>query len=393
MGSVIDTPSVAAFQAITTAIGTQTTTDLSGGSLMRDLGKEIDMKINGQLAARLRLVELVENAFTYGHSGNIFYVLTYQSTNFGGVFVTDQFIACSRTGSCPQKLPNSQYFVVALQNSHGNNGYKYLKSSIPNGLLSVNVPYTQVGSVINTTTVANMKSLYLQVFDRPGQNFEINPGTLFKDLGKTVDFTVNGALAIRWNLVQLVKGATTEGVPSIHIDSYGNDTSVAYIVTFCADQLYYMEPVVCVRTGSSISNSPETQFLVNIYDISGNVFPPHGVEQGIQEALSAGVSFTQDGSRYNTDDLSSMIALFGYIKDNGENYPTGSVPQLLFRDLCKNIDFTIQGKLAIRLRLAIEETGLITEGESFPYDYLYYSIAYVSDSAVFGANLVAGRTG
>ena len=385
VGSVIDTPSYDALIAVTTAIGNQKTRVIVVGSLLRDLGKEIDIKLNGMLAARLRLVEFVRNANTFGHSGDIFYVITYCSEPY--VFDSDPFILCSRTGSCPQKLPNSQFFTSALPN-----GYGYFQSSIPNGLAETNISYTNTGSTIDVSSVANMQTLHDAIANQVNQNIELSVGTLVKDLGKTVDFTVNGQLSIRWSLVQIVQGATTEGVPPITIDAYGNDTSTFYITTFCADQDYYNDLITCVRTGSSMYNSPETQFFVNPIDLSGTWYYEDGIAASFQEAITAGVPFTQDGSRYNTTDLNSMIALYEYIQGNGEHYPAQGPPQLLFRDIGKNIDFTIQGKLAIRLRLCEFQGQYDSEGGALFVNIVYMPV-FVSDSAVFGEEVGVARTG
>ena len=394
VGSVIDTKSEADLIAITTKIGDQDTIDLSGGSLMRDLGKFIDMKINGLLAARLRLTELVDNAEGYGHSGRIFYLLTYCSTPF--VFDTNPFITCARTGSCPQKLPNSQYFVVALEKGYQDlSGYIYYKSSIPNGLANVDIPYSQIGSVINTNTVADMNTLYNQVYDQEYDKIPL--GALLKDMGKTVDFTVNGMLALRWTLVQRVNGAATEGVPEKAVDGFGNDTNVGYIVTYCADQSYYDEAVVCVRTGSSLYNSPETQFFINPFDLSGSLFLPELVYQDIQTAINAGVNVTQNGSNYDTPDLSSMISLYDYVKAHRQENPSEDVPQFIVRDMGKNIDFTINGQLAIRLRLVQVQFGIISEGVPDVLDSTFYNVVFtpvfVSDQVVFDEIVGVARTG
>ena len=365
--------------------------ELSRGMFFKDMGKKIDFTINGQLTMRYQLVQLVSGATVDGNSGKVFYVPVYVSIPFN--IYGSIFIPVARVGAKLDRSSNNQFLIV---NDTGFQGYAYKPSSIENGLSAVesaNIKYLRVGNNIYTKSYDDMKSLYNIVFDMSNQYETIYPGDLFRDLGKTVDFTVNGALAIRWQLFQRVAGADTEGVPDVDVDSYGNVNGVYYIPTFVADQDFYDEHIVVSRTGSRTDGSPETKFFVNRVEGFQFIHTPENLESGLVDATNGGVSFNNSNGIIQTKTLPEMITLYNYLKQDG----IGNVPYpIQFRDLGKNIDFMIDGRLAIRWRKVQYNFGPSTEGDSlytFNEHSILYIAIYISDPSVFGEEVIFSRVG
>jgi hypothetical protein len=397
--SLVVAPTLEDLQNVCGEIANQTQVHLPVGTLLRDFGNELNFFIGSELAIRYRLCQQVSNAETFGNSGIFLWVPVYLAALFP-TFEPQYTVGTARTGSCVHATKDSAFFVTCISG-----GYIYSPSSIPNGLAAADLSgyaYTQPSaSIINTTTVAEMQNVYQTVYDQSGQNFTAVVGTVYKDLGKTVDFTVNGNLAVRWQLVQRVQGAGTEGCPSAELDVNGNPVGVYYVATYVADQGYYDEPVVVARSGSSISNTPEMKFFVHVpslqaIDVSGSIyFNRSDIQTGIDNAIADGVPVTQNNSIVSTTSISDMQALYGFVKDQSIEGFEGNTPPFLLRDMGQNIDFLINGLLAIRLRLVQFMYGPSSEGVDTAWnvgDTLYVPI-FVSDSATLPENVQFVRLG
>ena len=118
--------------------------------------------------------------------------------------------------SYAQKSARSKFFVVVDQTSLTQYTHPaYLESQLKN----VTVPYTVVGDIISTTNYDDMATLYGTVYYDNGFN-PSDVGTVLRDLGKTIEFKIDGALFARWNLVQVVNGIMTEGVSGLTADTF-----------------------------------------------------------------------------------------------------------------------------------------------------------------------------
>jgi hypothetical protein len=118
--------------------------------------------------------------------------------------------------SYAQKSAQSKFFVVVDRT--GNTQYTtpaYLEAE----LKDVTVPYTVVGDIISTETYDDMYTLYDSVYYDEGFGSS-DVGTLLRDLGKKIEFRIDGALFARWNLVQVVNGPMTEGVSGLEADTF-----------------------------------------------------------------------------------------------------------------------------------------------------------------------------
>ena len=56
---------------------------------------------------------------------------------------------------------------------------------------------------------------------------------MLRDLNQSFEYTIDGSLTIKWTLVARVS----------------DPSDVFYVATYVADQTYYAEPVVVLRTG------------------------------------------------------------------------------------------------------------------------------------------------
>ena len=392
--SIVDTPTWDDLQNVTDAINAQGGTTPAIGTLYRDFGSQLNFQIAGELALRFRLCQIVSNAAEFGNSGVFHWVPVFISSP--GSFNQD-LIGIVRTGSSVNAIRGSSLFRTAIIPPNGFSGWKYSPSSITNGLASVSgISYRNLGSSIDCNSIVDLNTLYRSVYEVDNQYTKLDiSGEMFKDLGKTFDFTVKGQLAVRWQLVQNIQGATTEGCPSSGIDDYGNPIGVYYIVTYVADKTYYDEPVIVARTGSSIINTPETEYFLNATDVSGYFYCYDDLLSGIQNAAAANVKFTQTGSQIDTTSLSSMTTLYNtYIQpQNFEVFQ--NIPNFLFRDMKHTIDFTINGMLAIRLCRIQIMIGPTTEGvlSLFNEGDVFYTPIYVSDTAIFNDRVAIQRTG
>ena len=355
--SMIVTQTGGAMHSLYTDVkGISPTSTLPIGTLLRDLGKRIDFIINGNLAIRWRQVQRVSNIETGGVSGDVFYVATFIS-NFA--YFADM-VYVTRTGSTPERSVNSQYFV-AFQDISG-----------------------YVAPLVNSTTLPPHSAGIL-----------IHRGDFLRDIGKSIDFNMDGKLAVRWQLVQRMAGATTEGDNLIGAERL-------YVATFVSDSVALSDRVGVVRTGTSIHNSLEQTYFTRCLStysdptVVGGIYAPSSLTTGLAAARTAGVSFVQDGMRVNTPSLAAFNSLYTtYIKPTHVALSSATLP-FMFKDMGKNIDFTIVGKLAIRWRLMQVMLGAATEGDDSiiysPHQVVYIPI-YVSDVVKLGELVFVGRVG
>lgn len=141
--------------------------------------------------------------------------------------------------SYAQKEGRSKFFVVFDTTS---TQYTY-PAYLENRLKTVTVPYTVVGDVISTETYDDMYTLYNYVY-YDSQFGPSDVGTVLRDLGKKIEFRIDGALFARWNLVQRVNGPMTEGVS-------GRETDTFYVTTVQNDNpsRNYWELIGVARVG------------------------------------------------------------------------------------------------------------------------------------------------
>jgi hypothetical protein len=379
---LIDLETFSDLQTIFNATMSQQTVNLSLGWLLQDMGKKIEFVINGELALRLNLVQRVHNYSVDGYSGLVFYIPTFVSLGFGSVNGVT-FIPFVRTGATPNRSESNQFLTVMFNH----NGYAYKPSSIERGLAVVSSnKYLRVGNSIYTKSYNDMSDVYSQVYDQ--QYIAISQGQLFRDLGKTVDFSVNGKLAIRWQLCQLVKGADSEGVQDVGVDGFGNPVGQYYIPVFVADQDFYDDPIVVGRTGWSTNTTPETRFYVNQIGVTTYAHSPLTLDLALKQAKQAGIPFTRDNEIVQTDTLQHMISL--YAVQQQIQLPNTNIP-LQFKDMGGNVDFLIAGRLAIRWRKVQFVQGPSSEGVDsvlpFGENDVFYIVTYVSDPDIFTSGL------
>lgn len=142
--------------------------------------------------------------------------------------------------SYAQKSAQSKFFVVVDRTGNTQSTTPaYLEAE----LKGVTVPYTVVGDVISTETYDDMATLYESVYYENDFGSS-GVGTVLRDLGKKIEFRIDGALFARWNLVQRVNGPMTEGVSGREADTF-------YVTTVQNDNpsSSYWEVVGVVRVG------------------------------------------------------------------------------------------------------------------------------------------------
>ena len=160
--------------------------------------------------------------------------------------------SCGRSYS---QIPERTRFFVTMPDLTQRFAPYYYYSSIPMSerLVAVTVPYKRIGNVIETETVADMRTLYAGNGNGGVAGygyvklFDAGKTILLKDLGQTIDFKVKGLLAIQWRLVQIVSGPTTEGVPADY-PAGGEGWVVTYIDESPSD-FYAGEFVGVMRVG------------------------------------------------------------------------------------------------------------------------------------------------
>ena len=137
-----------------------------------------------------------------------------------------------------RRMANSKYLLTFrdASDSTPTYGFGYYSSAIDAGLSQNNassapVPYSRIGSILSTSSAADMQALYFQIYNF--DFFEIKKGTLLRDLNQSFEYTIDGSLTIKWTLVARVS----------------DPSDVFYVATYVADQTYYAEPVVVLRTG------------------------------------------------------------------------------------------------------------------------------------------------
>ena len=141
--------------------------------------------------------------------------------------------------SYAQKNTQSKLFVVV--------DIEYTQYTTPtelaDNLKNVTVPYTVEGDIISTTNHDDMSTLYNDVYNNNWFPSDA-AGTLLRDLGKKIEFKIDGALFARWNLVQVMNGPMTEGVSGLEADTF-------YVTTVQNENpsLDYWEVVGVARVG------------------------------------------------------------------------------------------------------------------------------------------------
>lgn len=358
--SMINCPTATNLQSLYTQVKASTSSRklLTVGTLLRDMGKRIDFMVNGNLAIRWRLVQRVANAAGGGISGDLFYVPVFvcNFAYFGdAVYVV-------RTGSSPERSANSQYFSVFTDVS----GY--------------------VAPLVTNTALPTVAA-----------SIRLNRGDLLMDLGKTIDFNLGGAtLGIRWQLVQRMNNSAGEGQTNDGRDKL-------YVATYVSDQNQFVEDVGVARTGTSIHNTAEQAFFTRCFffnstrdpTLSGSVFEPDSLSLGLQATRAAGISYTNVGSRYNFTSLTDFNNMYNHMKTYRVTTSANTIP-FMMKDMNQNVDFLLNGMLAIRWRLMQAMLGVATQWDDSvvynPKQVLYVPI-FVADNIKFREMVFVARVG
>ena len=124
--------------------------------------------------------------------------------------------------SYAQKSARSKFFLSSTDTYSNWVAGIVTPADFETALKDVTVPYTVNGNLYSTTNFYDMVTLYSNVYYYTGN---LPKGILLKDLGKTIEFKVDGSLFARWNLVQAVNGPMTEGVSALEADTF-------YVTTF-----------------------------------------------------------------------------------------------------------------------------------------------------------------
>ena len=151
--------------------------------------------------------------------------------------------------SIAQKSDRSKNLII-VNTAYPGYGEGYLQISAPADfeyyLESVTKPYTVTGNVYSTATlddmIAGSGGLYSRVEYSTDWFYDDMIGTVLRDLGKTIEFKVDGSLFARWNLVQMVNGTVEES-------QSGENTDTFYITTFYAYPSSEWEVVGVARLG------------------------------------------------------------------------------------------------------------------------------------------------
>ena len=177
------------------------------------------------------------------------------------------------------QIPDGIRFFTTIPDSRIAPYVYFSRLTLDERLAGVPVPYTRTGNVVETATPEDMRVLYCNNGAPPYEFVGINnmdwyllydtvspPVThkpfLLKDLGQTIDFKINGLLAIQWRLVQIISGpragdgstiwdgTTSEGVPA-NYPAGGEGWVVTYLESSPNNPgtSYYRDTVGVMRVG------------------------------------------------------------------------------------------------------------------------------------------------
>lgn len=115
-------------------------------------------------------------------------------------------------------------------------GYTYSESALNIGTAAARaarIKFSQVGSVIDCPTLADLRNLYDLFSNGPNENNYViwsSLTTRFKDMEKRAYFKVNGFVVQIWALVTQVEGILSEGV--------GPSNSPIWLPVYCSFDSY-----------------------------------------------------------------------------------------------------------------------------------------------------------